>query len=80
MADFMLEVKAEDGETVVLSWVEYPSKEARDAANKEMQDDPRMGEMSKDMPFDSKRTIFGSFAPILDECSGGAAPGRTPMP
>jgi uncharacterized protein YbaA (DUF1428 family) len=63
--DFKRAVKAEDGETVVFSWIEYPSKEIRDAANKKMREDPRMQEM--DMPFDGKRMIFGGFAPIFDE-------------
>ena len=69
LTDFMRAVKAEEGETVVFSWIEYPSREVRDAANKKMRDDPRMKEMSKDMPFDGKRMIFGGFAPILDERS-----------
>lgn len=63
--DFKRAVKAEDGETVVFSWIEYPSKEIRDAANKKMREDPRMQEM--DMPFDGKRMIFGGFKPIFDE-------------
>ena len=65
--DFKRAVKAEEGETVVFSWIEYPSKEIRDAAQKKMHEDPRMAEMAKDMPFDGKRMIFGGFAPIFDE-------------
>ena len=65
--DFRRAVKAEAGETVVFSWIEYPSKEVRDAASKKMQSDPRMKEMFKDMPFDGKRMIFGGFMPIFDE-------------
>ncbi|MGH6644423.1 MAG: DUF1428 domain-containing protein [Bradyrhizobium sp.] len=63
--DFRRAVKAEDGETVVFSWIEFPSKEVRDAAYKKMHDDPRMKEM--DMPFDGKRMIYGGFKPIFDE-------------
>jgi uncharacterized protein YbaA (DUF1428 family) len=66
VTDFKGAVKAKDDETVVFSWIEYPSKEVRDAANKRMMEDPRMKEMS-DMPFDGKRMIFGGFAPVLDE-------------
>ncbi|MBC7780875.1 MAG: DUF1428 domain-containing protein [Proteobacteria bacterium] len=65
--DFRRAVKAEEGETVVFSWIEYPSKEIRDEANKKMRSDPRMEEMGKDMPFDGKRMIFGGFAMVLDE-------------
>ena len=67
VTDFMRAVKAEEGETVVFSWIEYPSKEVRDSANKKMRDDPRMKEMGQDMPFDGKRMIFGGFATIFDE-------------
>ena len=69
LTDFMRAVQAEEGETVVFSWIEYPSKEVRDAANKKMHADPRMEEMSAGMPFDGKRMIYGGFAPILDERS-----------
>ena len=67
VTDFKGAVKAKDDETVVFSWVEYPSKEVRDAANKRMMEDSRMKEMGADMPFDGKRMIFGGFAPVLDE-------------
>jgi uncharacterized protein YbaA (DUF1428 family) len=65
--DFKRAVKAEEGEIVVFSWIEYPSKEVRDAANKKMMEDPRMKEMFSDMPFDGKRMIYGGFMPVLDE-------------
>jgi uncharacterized protein YbaA (DUF1428 family) len=66
VTDFKGAVKANDDETVVFSWVEYPSKEIRDAANKRIMEDKRVKAMG-DMPFDGKRMIFGGFAPILDE-------------
>jgi uncharacterized protein YbaA (DUF1428 family) len=65
--DFKRAVKAEEGETVVFSWIEYPSREVRDAASKKMQEDPRMKEIFEDMPFDGKRMIYGGFAPLFDE-------------
>lgn len=67
LTDFRIAVKAEDNEEVVFSWIEYPSKEVRDAANAKMMADPRMKEMGDSMPFDGKRMIYGGFAPILDE-------------
>jgi len=66
VTDFRKAVKAKDDEVVVFSWFEYPSKEARDAANEKIMSDPRMKEMGATMPFDGKRMIFGGFAPILD--------------
>lgn len=65
LTDFRGAVKAEDGEVVVFAWIEWPSKEVRDAGMKKMMEDPRMTEMG-DMPFDGKRMIFGGFQPILD--------------
>jgi uncharacterized protein YbaA (DUF1428 family) len=57
-------VKAEEGEVVVFSWIEWPSKEVRDAGNKKLMEDPRM--KSDDMPFDGKRLIWGGFDLLLD--------------
>lgn len=67
LTDFRMAVKAEDHEEVVFSWIEYPSKEVRDAANQKMMADPRMHELGNEMPFDGKRMIYGGFAPLLDE-------------
>ncbi len=64
LTDFRRSVKAEDGEVVVFSWIEYPSKEVRDAAHQKMMSDPRMQSMK--MPFDGKRMVFGGFLPVLD--------------
>jgi uncharacterized protein YbaA (DUF1428 family) len=72
VTDFKGAVKAKDGETVVFSWFEYPSKEVRDAANEKMMSDPRMKDMGASMPFDGQRMIVGGFAPIIDEKAGGA--------
>lgn len=66
VTDFRRAVNAKDDEVVVFSWIEYPSKEVRDAANVKMTSDPRMQDMGGRMPFDAKRMIFGGFAPILD--------------
>ena len=65
ITDFKGAVKAEPGETIVFSWIVWPSKEVRDAGRQKMLDDPRM-EMPADMPFDGKRLIYGGFAVLLD--------------
>ena len=71
VTDFKGAVKAKDGEAVVFGWMEYPSREARDAANEKMRNDPRMKEIGTTMPFDGQRMIFGGFSPILEESAGG---------
>jgi len=68
--DFHSAVKAEDGEEVVFSWIEYPSKEVRDSANRKIMSDPRMEDMGKEMPFEGARMIYGGFAPFLDTGKG----------
>ena len=65
VTDFRGAVKATADEVVVFSWIEYPSKEVRDAAVARMMSDPRMKALG-DMPFDGQRMIFGGFRPILD--------------
>ena len=67
VTDFRAAVKAEEGEVVVFSWIEWPSKALRDANMQKMEADPRMREIMGDMPFDGKRMVFGGFQPILDE-------------
>lgn len=63
--DFYRSVKAEDGEDVVFSWIEYPDKATRDEAGRKMMTDPRFAALGE-MPFDGKRMIYGGFAPIFD--------------
>jgi len=69
--DFRKAVDAQTGENVVFAWFEYPDRKARDAANQAMMSDPKMEEMSKDVPFDAKRMIFGGFEAVVEEGSGG---------
>jgi uncharacterized protein YbaA (DUF1428 family) len=64
--DFYRAVQAGEGENVVFSWIEWPSKEVRDAGNEKMMNDPRMQPPAMEMVFDGKRMIYGGFAPILD--------------
>lgn len=72
VTDFKGAVKAEAGEVVVFSWLEYPSKAVRDAANEKMRSDPRMAEIGAAMPFDGSRMIIGGFTAIVEERADGA--------
>lgn len=67
VTDFYKAVDATDDETIVFSWITWPSKEARDQGNKSAMKDERFAAMGRDsMPFDGRRMIFGGFVPILD--------------
>lgn len=68
VTDFRRAVDAKPGEAIVFAWLEWPSREARDAANRKMMEDPEMAAMAA--PFDGKRMILGGFLPIFDEGSG----------
>ena len=74
VTDFKGAVKAEAGEVVVFSWLEYPDKATRDAAGEKMMSDPRMEEMGANMPFDGQRMIMGGFDALIDD-GDGASPG-----
>ena len=72
VTDLRRAVKAEPGEKIVFSWLEYASKEAADTASQKMMEDPRMEQFGGEMPFDGKRMIFGGFETVSDV---GAADG-----
>ncbi len=71
VTDFKGAVQAKPDESIAFSWLEYPDKATRDRANQQMQNDPAMQEMGKNMPFDGKRMIFGGFTPINDTGATG---------
>lgn len=57
-------VNATADETVVFSWVEWPSKAIRNEAWIKIEADPRM--RVSDAPFDLARMVFGGFVTLLD--------------
>ena len=72
--DLKKAVELKEDETVLFSWIEYPDRATRDAANAKMGEefDPsKMGEM----PFDGKRMIYSGFEVISDRGESGVAPG-----
>lgn len=64
--DFYRAVAAEDGDTIIFSWIVWPDKATRDAGWEKAMSDTRMQPEDGDMPFDGKRMIFGEFSVILD--------------
>jgi uncharacterized protein YbaA (DUF1428 family) len=66
LTSFPMAVKKEENETVVFSWVIWPSREVRDAAWAKMQNDPRMSHETAPMPFDGKRMIYGGFKVVFE--------------
>ncbi len=69
VTDFRRSVAAEPGEAVVFSWIEWPSKQARDEAWPKIMEEPAM-QPDGEMPFDGKRMFWGGFETILDERKG----------
>lgn len=65
VTSFPMAVKIAEDETVVFSWIVWPSKEVRDAGMAKIMEHPAMGGEDKP-PFDGKRMIFGGFQPIVD--------------
>ena len=58
-------IKTKPGETVVFSWITWPSRQVRDQGMKKVMEDPRM-QPGADMPFDGKRMIYGGFETIVE--------------
>lgn len=66
VTDYKRAVKAQDGENVVYSWIEWPDKDTRVAGWEKVMADERM-KPDGDPPFDGKRMFWGGFTPILDQ-------------
>lgn len=58
-------VQCEKDETVVFSWIVWPSKDARESGMQACMTHPIFQPGALPMPFDGKRMIFGSFDQIL---------------
>jgi uncharacterized protein YbaA (DUF1428 family) len=66
LTSFPMAVKRKDDETVVFSWVVWPSRQIRDEGMKAVMADPRLQPDTNAMPFDGKRMIYGGFEVIVD--------------
>jgi len=68
--DFHRAVHAEDGETVVFSWIRWADRASCDAATARMQAaGEQMQEQMQEMPFDGKRMFWAGFEPIFDSAA-----------
>jgi uncharacterized protein YbaA (DUF1428 family) len=65
VTSFPMAVKCKDDETVVFSWILWPSRQVRDEGMKKAMEDPRM-KPGDPMPFDGKRMIYGGFETIVE--------------
>lgn len=60
-------IRIKPDETVVFAWIFYKSRAHRDRVNAKVMKDPRIHEMCGDeMPFDSKRMLYGGFKGIVE--------------
>jgi uncharacterized protein YbaA (DUF1428 family) len=66
VTSFPMAVKCEPGETVVFSWIVWPSREARDAGMAKVMADPRVQAEVNPMPFDGQRLIYGGFEVLVE--------------
>jgi uncharacterized protein YbaA (DUF1428 family) len=73
VTDFYRAVKAEDGEGIVFSFIEWPDKATRDAAWKAIMEDESMRPQGE-MPFDGKRMFWGGFEKIVDSAEAKLEP------
>jgi uncharacterized protein YbaA (DUF1428 family) len=65
VTDFYRAVKAEDGETVVFSFIEWPDKQTRDDAWAKIMADESL-KPEGEMPFSGQRMFWGGFDNIVD--------------
>ncbi|MGF6961911.1 DUF1428 domain-containing protein [Paraburkholderia youngii] len=66
VTSFPMAIKRKDDETVVFSWVVWPSRQSRDEGMKAVMADPRLQPDKDPMPFDGQRLIYGGFETIVD--------------
>lgn len=64
LTSFPMAVQRKPDETVVFSWILWPSKEVRDVGVQKVMQDPRL--QTQPMPFDGARIIFGGFKVVVD--------------
>jgi uncharacterized protein YbaA (DUF1428 family) len=66
LTSFPRAVQIKEDETVVFSWIVYPSRARRDEINAKVMADARLKADMANMPFDGKRMIYGGFESIVE--------------
>ncbi|HWP20475.1 MAG TPA: DUF1428 domain-containing protein [Burkholderiaceae bacterium] len=69
VTSFPQAVQLKDDETVVFSFIVYPTREERDRINEAVMADPRLKESMSDptkLPFDGMRMFWGGFRTIVE--------------
>ncbi len=66
LTSFPMAVKCQEDETVIFSWIIWPSRQVRDAGMAKVMADPRLQPGVNPMPFDGKRLIYGGFEMIVE--------------
>ncbi len=66
VTSFPMAVQCRENETVVFSWIVWPSRQAREEGMQKAMQDERMNPDTCQMPFDGQRMIFGGFEILVD--------------
>lgn len=65
VTSFPQAVQLKSDEVVIVAWVEYESREARDRCVEAVMKDPEMNGDPESMPFDGSRMFWGGFKPLV---------------
>ena len=66
LTSFPIAVRKKGDESVVFSWIVWPSRQVRDDGMKKVMADPRSQPTANPMPFDGKRLIYGGFQILVE--------------
>ncbi|MDN3919187.1 DUF1428 domain-containing protein [Roseateles violae] len=66
VTSFTMAVQRKPDESIVFSWIVWPSRQVRDEGMKKSMEDPRFEALMKPMPFDGQRMIFGGFQVLVE--------------
>jgi len=66
VTSFPMAVKAKPDETIVFSWIEWPTKEEAERTFAAMMKEPRFDAKTNPMPLDGQRMIWGGFETLVE--------------